>query len=123
MAETALAYLAGLTRHRGQLPPRRTACPRWNGRSSSATGPAAARGGAPGQRRSDPARRRRRRAGLAELAGLASLAEEIHRRTAPPDTDDGGFADRSVRLSRTFAGRESLDGDLTQRVLPSWMPS
>jgi Domain of unknown function (DUF222)/HNH endonuclease len=53
-------------------------------------------------------------AGGADLAGLSGLAEEMFRRTARPGTDDdGGFADRSVRLDRLFGGRGSIDGDLT----------
>jgi Domain of unknown function (DUF222)/HNH endonuclease len=49
----------------------------------------------------------------AELADLASLAEEIRRRTARPDRDGDGFADRWVRLETTFAGAGRLAGDLT----------
>jgi hypothetical protein len=52
----------------------------------------------------------------AELADLAALAEEMHRRTAPPDDDgegDGGFGDRSLRLDLHFRGAGKLTGDLT----------
>lgn len=53
-------------------------------------------------------------AGGAELADLAALAEEIHRRCAPPDGgDDDGFADRWLRLDRTFRNAGRVDGDLT----------
>jgi Domain of unknown function (DUF222)/HNH endonuclease len=50
-----------------------------------------------------------------ELRDLSRLAEEIHKRTARPDTDDGndGFADRSLHLARTFRGAGKLHGDLT----------
>jgi hypothetical protein len=52
----------------------------------------------------------------AELADLAGLAEEMHRRTAHPDDDgDDGFGDRSVRLSIHYQGAGRLDGDLTPR--------
>ena len=54
-------------------------------------------------------------AGGAELADLAGLAQEMRKRTAAPDHDDGndGFADRSVRLETTFRGAGRLEGDLT----------
>jgi hypothetical protein len=50
-----------------------------------------------------------------DLAGLAGLAEEIHRRCAPPDIDrvNDGFADRDLRLHTHFRGAGKLDGDLT----------
>jgi Domain of unknown function (DUF222)/HNH endonuclease len=49
----------------------------------------------------------------AELADLAALAQEIRRRTARPDADGDGFADRWVRLDTTFGGAGRLAGDLT----------
>jgi hypothetical protein len=52
-------------------------------------------------------------AGGAELGDLGGLAEEIRRRTARPDADADGFDDRSVRLSKTFRGAGTLNGDLT----------
>jgi hypothetical protein len=52
-------------------------------------------------------------AGGADLASLAGLAEEMHRRSCPPDCDDDGFDDRSLRLDRTFRGAGRVDGDLT----------
>jgi hypothetical protein len=52
-------------------------------------------------------------AGGADLAALAGLAEEMYRRSCPPDRDDDGFDDRSLRLDRTFRGAARLDGDLT----------
>jgi hypothetical protein len=53
----------------------------------------------------------------AELAALASLAEEIRRRTATPDRDDdGGFGERYLRLSTTFRGAGRLDADLTPQA-------
>jgi hypothetical protein len=54
-------------------------------------------------------------AGGAGLRDLAGLAEEIYRRTAPPDTDGGpdGFDSRKVRLLTHFRGAGQLDGDLT----------
>jgi Domain of unknown function (DUF222)/HNH endonuclease len=54
-------------------------------------------------------------AGGAELADLAGLAEEIVRRCARPDPDDGddGFAGRSVRLSEYWEGNGQLTGNLT----------
>ena len=52
--------------------------------------------------------------GGADLAALAELAEEIRRRTARPDRDDGGgFADRALRLATTLGGAGRLHGDLT----------
>ncbi len=49
----------------------------------------------------------------AALADLGALAEEMRRRLAKPDHDDGdGFADRWVRLETTFGGAGSLAGDL-----------
>jgi hypothetical protein len=52
-------------------------------------------------------------AGGAELADLAGLAEEMHRRCARPDPDDGGFADRWLRLDLTLHGAGRVTGDLT----------
>jgi hypothetical protein len=52
----------------------------------------------------------------AELPDLSALAEEMHRRTAPPDSDgdgDGGFGDRSLRLDSHFRGAAKLAADLT----------
>ena len=55
-------------------------------------------------------------AGGADLPGLAELAEEIRRRTARPDRDDdGGFADRALRLATTLGGAGKLHGELTGR--------
>jgi len=55
-------------------------------------------------------------AGGADLPALGDLAEEIRRRTARPDRDDdGGFADRSLRLATTLGGAGKLHGDLTGR--------
>src|SRR3984885_2127315 len=48
----------------------------------------------------------------AELADLAGLAEEMRRRCAQPDADDG-FADRWLRLDRTLHGAGRVEGDLT----------
>jgi hypothetical protein len=48
----------------------------------------------------------------ADLADLAALAEEMLRRSARPDTDDG-FDDRWVRLDETLEGAGRLAGDLT----------
>ncbi len=49
----------------------------------------------------------------AALADLGALAEEMRRRLAKPDHDDGdGFEDRWVRLETTFGGAGKLDGDL-----------
>ncbi len=56
-------------------------------------------------------------AGGAELADLAGLAEEMHKRCAPADAcgdgGDGGFADRWLRLDLTLHGAGRLQGDLT----------
>jgi hypothetical protein len=53
-------------------------------------------------------------AGGADLADLASLAEEMLRRCAGPDSDgDDGFADRWLRLDLTLHGAGRLQGDLT----------
>jgi len=54
-------------------------------------------------------------AGGADLLDLAGLAEEMRRRRALPDGDDGddGFADRGLRLGTTFRGAGMLVGDLT----------
>ncbi len=54
-------------------------------------------------------------AGGADIRDLAVLAEEIRRRTAAPDSDseDDGFADRSLRLDRHYRGAGKLDADLT----------
>jgi hypothetical protein len=53
-------------------------------------------------------------AGGADLADLAGLAEEMQRRCAGPDADDdGGFADRWLRLDLTLHGAGRLQGDLT----------
>jgi hypothetical protein len=52
----------------------------------------------------------------ADLRDLSALAEEMYRRTAPPDDDgegDGGFGDRSLRLDIHFRGAGKLTGDLT----------
>jgi Domain of unknown function (DUF222) len=53
--------------------------------------------------------------GGADLAGLSGLAEEMFRRTAPPDPDedDRGFRDRYVHLDGLFRGGGDLDGNLT----------
>jgi hypothetical protein len=55
-------------------------------------------------------------AGGADLADLSGLAEEMFRRSAPPDSDPGdskGFTDRSVRLDLHYRGAGKLAGDLT----------
>ena len=56
-------------------------------------------------------------AGGAVLPDLATLAEEMRRRTAAPDPDgphgDEGFDERRVRLGLTFGGAGVLEGDLT----------
>src|SRR5258708_39063197 len=50
----------------------------------------------------------------ASLHDLAQIAEELRRVHARPDDDEGdGFADRKVRLGRTFGGAGRLEGDLT----------
>src|SRR5580692_6144244 len=52
--------------------------------------------------------------GGADLDDLGSLAEELHKRLARPDTDgDDDFAGRSVQLDTTFQGAGKLDGNLT----------
>jgi Domain of unknown function (DUF222)/HNH endonuclease len=55
-------------------------------------------------------------AGGADLADLSGLAEEMFRRSAPPDSDadDGkGFTDRSLRLDLHYRGAGKLAGELT----------
>src|SRR5580658_437250 len=53
-------------------------------------------------------------AGGAELADLASLADQMRRRLAEPDRDPGrGFEDRRLRLQATLDGTGKLDADLT----------
>jgi len=53
-------------------------------------------------------------AGGADLADLAGLAEEMQRRCAGPDPDDdGGFADRWLRLDLTLHRAGRVEGDLT----------
>jgi Domain of unknown function (DUF222)/HNH endonuclease len=53
-------------------------------------------------------------AGGADLTDLAGLAEEMFRRCAPPDTDQGkGFEDRSLCLDLTIGGAGRLVADLT----------
>src|SRR6266702_4160506 len=52
-------------------------------------------------------------AGGADLRDLGGLAEEMYQRTAPPDRDEDGFADRDLRLGVTFRGAGKLGGDLT----------
>jgi hypothetical protein len=54
-------------------------------------------------------------AGGADLADLAGLAEEMARRTAPPDADedDRGFAGRGLRLDLHYQGAGKLTADLT----------
>jgi len=54
-------------------------------------------------------------AGGCELADIGRLAEEMYRRSAPPDTghEDANFTARNVRLARHFRGHGKLDGDLT----------
>src|SRR3984885_7572940 len=52
--------------------------------------------------------------GGADLDDLGSLAEELHKRLARPDTDgDDDFAGRSVQLDTTFQGAGKLNGNLT----------
>jgi hypothetical protein len=53
--------------------------------------------------------------GGAGLADLSGLAEEMYRRSAPPDPDgpDDGFGDRNVSLDLHYRGAGKLDGDLT----------
>ena len=49
-----------------------------------------------------------------DLEDLAGLAEEMFRRCAPPDSDDGKtFEDRGVQLDLHFRGAGRLTGDLT----------
>jgi Domain of unknown function (DUF222) len=52
-------------------------------------------------------------AGGADLRDLALLATEMIERSAGPDDDDGGFADRALWLEKTLAGAGRLTGDLT----------
>ncbi len=54
-------------------------------------------------------------AGGADLADLSGLAEEMFRRSAPPDGDDldDGFHDRSVSVDLHYRGVGKLFGDLT----------
>jgi len=53
-------------------------------------------------------------AGGAGLRDLGGLAEEMYKRTAPPDRDgDDGFAGRDLRLGVTFRGAGKLGGELT----------
>jgi Domain of unknown function (DUF222) len=60
-------------------------------------------------------------AGGATQADLAMLAQQMHERSAPPDTDgdDGGpgdedgFTERRLRLDTHFRGAGKLDGNLT----------
>lgn len=54
-------------------------------------------------------------AGGADLAGLSGLAEEMLRRTAPPDRDedDRGFRDRYLYLDELYQRAGSLEGNLT----------
>ena len=51
----------------------------------------------------------------AGLADLSVIAGELFRAHAQPDTDDGGFEDRRLRLAATFGGAGRLEGDLTAR--------
>ncbi|HUA42426.1 MAG TPA: DUF222 domain-containing protein [Streptosporangiaceae bacterium] len=52
----------------------------------------------------------------AGLRDLFYIAEDQRREHAQPDKDDdGGFADRNLRLAVTFGGAGRLDGDLTAR--------
>jgi hypothetical protein len=55
----------------------------------------------------------------ADLADLAGLAEEMRRRSAQPDTDDGdddGFKDREFQLLRHYRGASRPDGTLTPEL-------
>jgi hypothetical protein len=59
-------------------------------------------------------------AGGATQADLAMLAQQMHDRSAPPDTDgdddpgdEDGFTERQVRLDTHFRGAGKLDGNLT----------
>jgi len=49
----------------------------------------------------------------ADLPDLAGLAEEMRKRLARPDRDDGGFDDRGLYLAVTLNGAGRLRGDLT----------
>jgi hypothetical protein len=49
----------------------------------------------------------------ADLPDLIRIAAEILAATAPPDTDDQPFRDRSLRLEDTFEGAGVLAGELT----------
>jgi hypothetical protein len=53
--------------------------------------------------------------GGADLADLSGLAEEMFRRSAPPDGDDpdDGFHDRNVSVDLHYRGAGKLFGDLT----------
>ncbi len=52
--------------------------------------------------------------GGADLGDLGTLAEELHKRFAGPDTDgNDDFAGRSVQLDTTFQGAGKLDGNLS----------
>ena len=52
----------------------------------------------------------------AGMSDLFFIAEDQRRAHATPDGgDDGGFADRRLRLATTFGGAGRLDGDLTGR--------
>jgi len=57
-------------------------------------------------------------AGGAGLGDLSGLAQEIYRRCAPPDSDDGDdrFAQRWLRLTPHYRGHARIDGDLTPRA-------
>jgi hypothetical protein len=57
----------------------------------------------------------------ADIADLGGLADEIRRRVAQPDCDDGDdtFAQRRLRLSRHFQGHARLDADLTPQAAAS----
>jgi Domain of unknown function (DUF222)/HNH endonuclease len=52
-------------------------------------------------------------AGGADLADLAALAWEMIERSATPDPDPDGFADRALWLDKTLSGAARLTGDLT----------
>ncbi len=53
-------------------------------------------------------------AGGAQLADLATLADQMRRKLAPPDSDNPrDFGDRQLRLQTTIGGVGRLDGDLT----------
>jgi hypothetical protein len=54
-------------------------------------------------------------AGGAGLADLSGLAEEMYRRTAPPDDDgdDDGYKDRTFRLDVLYGGHGRPAGDLS----------